>query len=127
MDFLVEFEINVPDGTPESEVENREHAEASVAAKLVDEGHLLRVWKRPVAPGESKILGLYSADSETQLHGLLAALPLYEWMGVTIIPLEPHPNDPAAPKATNSGPSSTGPPCAPHPPRKPPRRSSTCH
>ena len=52
MDFLVEFEINVPDGTPESEVENREHAEASVAAKLVDEGHLLRVWKRPVAPGE---------------------------------------------------------------------------
>jgi muconolactone D-isomerase len=90
MEFLVEFEVNVPDGTPESEVKNRERAEASAAAKLVDEGHLLRVWKRPVAPDETKILGLYSADSTTQLDGLLAALPLYEWMQITVTPLEPH-------------------------------------
>ena len=38
MEFLVEFEVNVPDGTPESEVKDRENAEASAAAKLVDEG-----------------------------------------------------------------------------------------
>ena len=109
MEFLVEFEVNVPDGTPASEVKNREHAEASAAAKLVDEGHLLRVWKRPVAPNEMKILGLYSADSKTQLDGLLAALPLYEWMRVTVTPLEPHPNDPAAARATNPGADRTQP------------------
>ena len=95
MEFLVEFEVNVPDGTTESEVRDRESAEAKAAAKLVEEGHLLRVWRRPVAPGESRILGLYCADSETQLDGLLGALPLYEWMHIAVTPLEPHPNDPA--------------------------------
>jgi muconolactone D-isomerase len=93
MEFLVEFEIDVPDETPESEVSARETAEAAAAAKLVDEGHLLRVWKRP---GDGKVLGLYRADSEAQLDGLLGALPLYEWMHVDVTPLEPHPNDPAA-------------------------------
>jgi muconolactone delta-isomerase len=96
MEFLVEFEVNVPEGTPQREVEVRESAEAEAAARLVDEGHLMRVWKRPVAPGETRILGLYRADSEAQLQGLLGALPLYEWMQVTVTALEPHPNDPAA-------------------------------
>jgi muconolactone delta-isomerase len=94
MDFLVEFEINVPGGTPESEVMAREDAESAAAAKLVDQGHLVRLWKRPVAPGESRPIGLYRAESEADLDGLLSALPLYEWMRVAVTPLEPHPNDP---------------------------------
>jgi muconolactone D-isomerase len=96
MEFFVEFKVKIPAGTPASEVEDRERAEAAAAAKLVDEGHLLRVWNRLVAPGEATVIGLYRADSETQLDGLLGALPLYEWMHVTVTPLEPHPNDPAA-------------------------------
>jgi muconolactone D-isomerase len=96
MEFFVEFEVKIPEGTPESAVEDRVRAEAAAAAKLVDEGHLLRVWNRPVAPGETTVIGLYRADSEAQLDGLLGALPLYEWMRVTVTPLEPHPNDPAA-------------------------------
>ncbi|MGZ6870350.1 MAG: muconolactone Delta-isomerase, partial [Frankiaceae bacterium] len=100
MEFLVEFEVNVPEGTPEFDVKQRESAEASAAAKLVDKGYLVRLWKPPVAPGERKAVGLYRADSEAQLDGLLGALPLYEWVHVTVTPLEPHPNDPAAAKAT---------------------------
>jgi muconolactone D-isomerase len=101
MEFLVEFEVNVPDGAPASEVEARTSAEASAAARLVDEGHLVRLWRPPAAPGETKALGLYRADSEAQLVGLLRALPLYDWMQVTVTPLGPHPNDPA-PQATVS-------------------------
>lgn len=97
MEFLVEFEINVPEGTPASEVNDRNHAEAVAAAKLVDEGHLVRLWKRPVANGEPKVLGLYRAENETQLDALFAALPLADWMRVTITPLAPHPNDPRPP------------------------------
>ena len=102
MEFLVEFEIDVPDETPESEVSACETAEAAAAAKLVDDGHLLRVWKRP---GDGKVLGLYRADSEAQLDGLLGALPLYEWMHVDVTSLEPHPSDPAAaqPSADRGG------------------------
>jgi muconolactone D-isomerase len=96
MDFLVEFGINVPEGTPETEVKAREHAESAAAAKLVDEGHLVRLWNRRVAPGESRPIGLYRAESEGELDRLLRALPLYEWMRVSVTSLEPHPNDPAA-------------------------------
>jgi muconolactone delta-isomerase len=96
MDFLVEFEVDVPAGTSESEVEARESAEEVAATKLADEGHLLRVWKRPLATGETTVLGLYRAESETELDGLLRALPLYAWMTVTVTGLERHPNDPAA-------------------------------
>jgi muconolactone D-isomerase len=47
-----------------------------------------------VAPGERKALGLYSADTKEQLDGLLGALPLHEWMDVTVTPLVAHPSDP---------------------------------
>jgi len=42
----------------------------------VDQGHLVRLWKSHVAPGETKVLGLYRADSEAGLNALLGALPL---------------------------------------------------
>jgi muconolactone delta-isomerase len=104
MEFLVEFEVSIPEGTPESEVKDRDKAEASAAATLVDEGHLVRVWTRRIAPGKTNIIGLYRADREDQLDALLCTLPLYEWMHVTVTPLEPHPNDPAAALADTSQP-----------------------
>jgi muconolactone delta-isomerase len=95
MEFLVEFEVEVPKGTPETEVDERTRAEASAAARLVDEGHLLRVWKRAAVTDDPTVIGLYAADSEAELDGLLRALPLADWMQVTVTPLAAHPNDPA--------------------------------
>jgi muconolactone D-isomerase len=94
MEFLVAFEVHVPDGAPASEVQARNSAEAAAAALLADEGHLVRLWKSAVAGGETKALGLYRADTEAQLAGLLGALPLYDWMNITVTRLDPHPNDP---------------------------------
>jgi muconolactone D-isomerase len=94
MEFLVEFEITVPQGTAGTEVERRESAEAAAAAALVEQGHLLRVWKLASPDGEGSVLGLYRADSRAELDGLLEALPLHDWMHLTVTPLEPHPNDP---------------------------------
>ena len=96
MEFLVEFEVNVPDGTPEPEVSARNIAEASAAASLAESGHLLRVWKRRRTPDHGNVIGLYRSDSNAQLDSLLRGLPLYPWMQVSVIPLESHPNDPAA-------------------------------
>jgi muconolactone delta-isomerase len=94
MEFLVDFEINVPERTPEAEVKDRQKAEAVAAAKLADEGHIVRVWERSLPTGETGVLSLYCAGSETELEGLLRGLPLHEWMKVTITALKPHPNDP---------------------------------
>ena len=96
MEFLVDFEVRIPDGTPESEVRDHQQAEAAAAAKLVEEGHLVRLWKQS---GHATVVGLYRADSQTQLDDLLGALPLADWMRVSVTPLEPHPNDPAVAQA----------------------------
>jgi muconolactone delta-isomerase len=103
MEFLVEFEVNPPEGTPESEMVDREEAEAAAAGMLVEEGHLIRVWSLTAWGGGSRVLGLYRADDRAQLDRLLEALPLYEWMHVTVMPLEPHPNDPGASPLTALG------------------------
>lgn len=95
MEFLVEFEVEVPDGTPEREVERRTAAEASAAARLAEEGHLLRLWNRAAVADDTTVIGVYSAGSQAELDALLRALPIAEWMQITIIPLATHPNDPA--------------------------------
>jgi muconolactone D-isomerase len=101
MEFLVGFDVTIPDGTPESEVKERMAAETTAAVGLARQGHLVRVWRSPVAPGESKAIGLYRADSKAELDGLLGALPLNGWMQLTVTPLESHPNDPASPRPSS--------------------------
>jgi muconolactone D-isomerase len=95
MEFLVEFEVEVPAGTLDAEVEPRRRAEAAAAAKLAEDGHLVRLWRRPLVGDGTTAIGLYRADSRAELDGLLAALPLADWLRVTVTPLEAHPNDPA--------------------------------
>ncbi len=94
MEFLVQFELNIPDGATETEVEDREKAETAAAATLADEGRLVRLWRASLGTGRTTVLGLYRATSKAELNGLLAALPLYEWVRVSITPLLQHPNDP---------------------------------
>ena len=96
MEFLVEFEVEVPAGTPDAEVEQRQRAESAAAAKLAEDGHLVRLWRRPLAGDGTTAIGLYRADSEAAVDGLLTGLPLAGWLHVTVTPLEAHPNDPAA-------------------------------
>jgi muconolactone D-isomerase len=94
MEFLVEFEIEVPAGTPHEAVERRQRAESAAAAKLAEDGHLVRLWRVSAGGDATTAIGLYRADSEAELDGLLAALPLADWLHVTVTPLEGHPNDP---------------------------------
>ena len=101
MEFLVEFKLKVPDGTTACEIAGLANAEAAAAAKLADQGHLVRLWNASVAPAQA-VVGLYRADSQAELDHLLDALPLAEWMQITVTPVEPHPNDPAARGASMS-------------------------
>ena len=95
MEFLVEFEVEVPADTPAAQVEQHQRAESAAAAKLAEDGHLVRLWRRPLLGDGTTAIGLYRAFSQAQLEDLLAALPLADWLRVTVTPLEAHPNDPA--------------------------------
>jgi muconolactone delta-isomerase len=94
MEFLVEFEVEVPVGTPDAEVEQHQRAESAAAAKLMEDGHLLRLWRRPFVGDGTTAIGLYRAQDKAELDHLLAALPLAGWLRVTVTALEAHPNDP---------------------------------
>ena len=96
MDFLVEFEVEVPAGTAG---EPRSRYSRAGRGRRRDEA---RGGGPPPAgleapscrPARRAVLGLYRAESETELDALLRALPLYAWMTVTVTGLERHPNDP---------------------------------
>ena len=94
MEFLANMITHVPEATSESEVDDTRAREAIRAAELAAQGHLLRLWKPPVQPGEWRSLGLWRADDEKQLQDILATLPLHAWMTVEVTPLGTHPNDP---------------------------------
>jgi muconolactone D-isomerase len=94
VEFLTTMITNVPEGTPDAEVDLTKEREAVRARELAGQGSLLRLWKPPVEPGEWRTLGLWSADDEGQLQELLATMPLHVWMTVEVTPLKPHPNDP---------------------------------
>ena len=96
MEFLVEFEVDVPADTPDKEVERRQRAESAAAAKLAEDGHLVRLWRLPTGGDGATAIGLYRADTEAKLDGLLGALPLADWLHITVTPLEGHANDPGS-------------------------------
>ena len=94
MEYLTDMVTTVPKGTSPSKVDEVRAAEAVRAAELAKAGHLVRLWRPPLGPGEWRTIGLFRAASEEELREVLASMPLHIWMKVTITPLTVHPNDP---------------------------------
>jgi muconolactone D-isomerase len=96
MEFLVDMVTTVPEGTTPETVEDTRQREALRVKELAAQGHVLRLWKPPEAPGEWHTVGLFNASGEDELGQVLASMPLHAWMTVTVTPVRPHPNDPRA-------------------------------
>jgi muconolactone delta-isomerase len=97
MEYLVTMTTHVPDGTPESDVEQIRAAEAVRARELAAQRHLLRLWRPPLRPGEWRTLGLFAAADDDQVEQVLATMPLRVWRRDLVTPLAAHPNDPGQP------------------------------
>ena len=95
MEFLVTMTTRVPEGTSPQAVDDVRTREAAHSRELAEQGHLLRLWRPPLQPGEWRTLGLFAADDENQLEQVLASMPLRIWRTDEVTPLSPHPNDPA--------------------------------
>src|SRR5580658_5884631 len=97
MEYLVTMTTHVPDGTPDQAVDDVRAREAAHSRELAAAGHLLRLWRPPLRPGEWRTLGLFAAADAGQLEEVLASMPLRVWRTDEVTPLAPHPNDPGLP------------------------------
>jgi muconolactone delta-isomerase len=94
MEYLVTMTTHVPDGTPDKDVQDMRAREAAHSRELAAEGHLARLWRPPLQPGEWRTLGLFAAENDSQLETILTSMPLRTWRTDEVTPLRPHPNDP---------------------------------
>jgi muconolactone delta-isomerase len=94
MEYLVVMTTRVPDGTPADAVDDVRAREAAHSRELASQGHLLRLWRPPLQPGEWRSLGLFAADDSNDLERVLASMPLRIWRTDEVTPLARHPNDP---------------------------------
>jgi muconolactone delta-isomerase len=94
MEFLVDMVTTVPDGTTDAQVDAIRAREAERSRELAAQGHLLRLWRPPLGPGEWRTWGLFRAADATELESVLSSMPLRVWRHDTVTPLTAHPSDP---------------------------------
>jgi len=94
MEYLVTMTTHVPAGTPDQAVDEVRAREAARSRELAAAGHLVRLWRPPLQPGQWRSLGLFAAADGEQLEEDLASMPLRVWRTDEVTPLAPHPNDP---------------------------------
>jgi muconolactone delta-isomerase len=94
MEYLVTMTTHVPDGTSEEAIADVRAREAAHTAELAEQGQLLRLWRPPLAPGEWRTLGLFTAADRGELEQILASMPLRIWRSDEVTELAHHPNDP---------------------------------
>src|ERR1700685_3332979 len=95
MEYLVTMTTHVPDGTPAEAVDDAGARESAHTRELAAQGHVLRLWRPPLAPGEWRTLGLFAAADSAELERVLASMPLRVWRSDEVKALTPHRNDPA--------------------------------
>jgi muconolactone delta-isomerase len=103
MEYLVTMTTHVPDGTPDEDVQDIRTREGARSRELAAQGHLLRLWRPPLQPGEWRTLGLFAAADDGQLENVLASMPLRVWRTDDVTPLAPHPNDPGPDRDLKEG------------------------
>ncbi len=95
MEYLVTMTTHIPAGTAETDIQDIRERETARSRELAAQGHLLRLWRPPLQPGEWRSLGLFAADGPDALEDVLASMPLRVWRTDEPTPLAPHPDDPA--------------------------------
>ena len=79
MEYLVTMTTHVPEGTPDAAVDDIRAREAARSRELAAQGHLLRLWRPPLRPGEWRTFGLFAAAGDDELERVLASMPMRVW------------------------------------------------
>jgi muconolactone delta-isomerase len=94
MEYLVSMTTHVPDGTPAETIDDVRAREDAHTRELAAQGHILRLWRPPLRPGEWRTLGLFAAADADDLGKVLASMPLHVWRTDAVTSLGRHSNDP---------------------------------
>ncbi len=90
MQFLVEIEVSLPGTLPEAERARLLAAEVKRGRELRDAGSIESIWR---VPGALRNVGIWEAADATELHDLIASLPLFPFLDARITALAQHPID----------------------------------
>jgi muconolactone D-isomerase len=88
VEFLVCIEVGLPLDMAEDRRRQLLEAESARGRELIAAGSLLRIWR---VPGRRANVSLYRAADATELHALLASLPLFPWLDISVEALATHP------------------------------------
>lgn len=94
MEYLVTMTTHVPEGTSAQEVDAMRAREGEHSRELAAQGRVVRLWRPPLAPGEWRTIGLFTADDADDLERTLASMPLRVWRTDEPVALGVHGNDP---------------------------------
>jgi muconolactone D-isomerase len=88
MEFLVEIAVRLPQDMPGDRIAALRAAELQRGRELATTGVIARIWR---IPGTTDNVGIWVADSATELHSALIGLPLFPWLRIKITALAVHP------------------------------------
>jgi muconolactone delta-isomerase len=82
MEHLVTMTTQVPEETPGQTVGSMRAHQAAHSSELAGRGQLLRLWRPPLRPGESRSLGCSASRNLAETQAILKPRPLDAWMAV---------------------------------------------
>jgi muconolactone delta-isomerase len=80
MEYLVTMTTHVPEETPGQTVAGSRARQAAHSSELAGQGHLLRLWRPPLRPGESRSLGCSAPRNLAETQAIRKPMPLDAWM-----------------------------------------------
>jgi muconolactone D-isomerase len=90
VEFLVQIQVDLPGAMPEAERAELLKAELRRGRELRAAGHIKHIWR---IPGGLRNVGIWRAANATELHQLIASLPVFNWIAAEVTPLAEHPLD----------------------------------
>jgi len=87
--FKVEMKVNIPTDMPEGTVADIKAREKAYSQALQDQGKWRHLWR---ISGSYENVSIFDVDSNTELHDIITALPLFPYMDIAVTPLCRHPS-----------------------------------
>jgi muconolactone D-isomerase len=85
---MVEIRVTLPGDMPAAEREQLLAAELTRGRELVAAGTIAAIWR---VPGAIRNVAIWNVADASELHDLIASLPLFAWLSADVTPLAKHP------------------------------------